>query len=154
MGQWNSVVTSTEKVHDRGQSFNSTVEHPVSTLNTEVRGNLRFFLGSFKKLLKFFYFIIFVLAIENLWKDTFCFDGIDKLWKRRALKVLWFEIILSWILCKNTYNKGTENIIIIFEKLDYLKNKLACRLCLNYIQISNLWEKFVIVYIFLMGLRK
>ena len=43
MGQWNSVVTSTEKVHDHGQSFNSTVERPVSTLNTEVQGNLRFF---------------------------------------------------------------------------------------------------------------
>ena len=42
MGQWNSVVTSTEKVHDRGQAFNSTVELHVSTLNKEVESNLQF----------------------------------------------------------------------------------------------------------------
>ena len=48
MGQWNSVVTSTEKVHDSGQAFNSTVELHVSTLNKEVESNLQFFLGSFK----------------------------------------------------------------------------------------------------------
>lgn len=47
MGQLYSIVASSVEVHDTGQTFSSTLEVPVSTLNTEVEGNLNSFLKNY-----------------------------------------------------------------------------------------------------------
>lgn len=51
MGQLYSVFASSVEVHDTGQNISSTVELPVSTLNTEVEGNLNFLKKNYERLL-------------------------------------------------------------------------------------------------------